>query len=687
MDRRVERLVPAQREERDARGGIGDRDPVCRRAGSGKPRILDVADHDTGGDVRRRDAVHDHLGAALVDVVMGRQRGEARALEPHLDVAGGFGGDVAQPQEHRPRGGDDDTRGAGADARHTLASDLARDPHAIALGRDLRRRHLERCGAVHEEGSARVALLEDDLEGGELGARRVDRDLERRGDSDELLGAQDLDRRSRQAARVPEGGAAAGGEEEGESDEEEDESSHCRDDTRRLRRSGWRSRNGALCSNPVSPRRTADAPSDDRRYVRVHVATLCGLVAVIALLLLLLWSILNHQSFELETQHRSSLEEELPSIVALTRGSLIKGNQVEVGQDGEFFDRLLTDLGGARETIHLETYLWWKGEICRRVAQTLAAKAEEGVEVRLLLDWAGTRPLEPDLMALMRDAGVEVALFHPPSPRAIGRFNARTHRKVAVIDGRIAYVFGHGIAEEWTGHGQDREHYRDTYARVRGPIVNQLQGVFFENWLEVTRKLPFGEQYFPTIEPEGDVEAHVAYVSSTGDVSAIETLYYGVIAAATREVLIQNPYVIVEGLGLELFRLAEARGVDVKVMMPSVASTDNAMVQHASHHHFEALLAAGVELYEYDRTLLHQKVIVVDRLWSTVGSANFDDRSFELNDEIQLGVVDARIARQLIAAWENDLRFAKRIDLEEWRRRGWWHRLKDRLSYTINEQL
>ncbi len=260
----------------------------------------------------------------------------------------------------------------------------------------------------------------------------------------------------------------------------------------------------------------------------------------------------------------------------------------------------------------------------------------------------------------MRDGGRRdraLPSAEPARHRPLQRQDAPQDRRSSTA--ATGYVFGHGFADEWTGNAQDREHYRDTFARVRGPIVNQLQGVFFENWLEVTRKLPFGEQYFPTIEPVGDVEAHVAYVSSTGDVSAIETLYYGVIASATREVLIQNPYFVVEGLGLELFKQAVARGVAVKVMLPSVESTDNAIVQHASHRHFEELLAAGVEIYEYDRTLLHQKVIVVDRLWSSIGSANFDDRSFELNDEVQLGVVDPGIARQLVAAWEDDLRFAQ----------------------------
>jgi cardiolipin synthase len=419
----------------------------------------------------------------------------------------------------------------------------------------------------------------------------------------------------------------------------------------------------------------------------VHVAVLIALGLLLLILALLLWSVLNHSSYSLEAHHRGTLEEELPSIVALSRGSLIEGNRVEIGRNGEFFSRLLADVERATETIHIETYLWWKGEICERVARALASKAKEGIEVRLLLDWAGTRQLEDDLLALMRDGGVEVAFFHPPRLRSLGRFNSRTHRKLAVIDGTLAYVFGHGFAEEWTGDAEDRKHWRDTFAVVRGPIVNQLQAVFFENWLEETRRLPFGSQYFPIIEPQGPVEAHVAYVSSTGDVSAIETLYYGVIAAATREVLIQNPYFLVEDLGITLFADAVARGVSVKVMLPSVEATDSAMVQHASHHHFEELLEAGVELYEYDRTLLHQKVMIVDGLWSSIGSANFDDRSFELNDEVQLGLVDPQIVERLKADWDEDLRFTRRLDVERWRQRSLWHRLVDRVAYSFNEQL
>jgi cardiolipin synthase len=421
--------------------------------------------------------------------------------------------------------------------------------------------------------------------------------------------------------------------------------------------------------------------------VRVHVATLVVLLVVPVVLLFLLWSVINHRSFELETHHRGTLEEELPAVVAMSGGSLVPGNQVEIGHDGDFFVRLLRDLEDATETIHLETYVWWSGEICDRVANTLADKARQGVEVRLIGDWHGARTMDEKLQQTMRDAGVEVVFFHPPRLRSIGRFNSRTHRKIAVIDGKVAYIFGHGFAQEWAGEATDRSHYRDTFARVRGPIVNQIQAVFFENWLEETRKLPFGQHYFPEPERAGDVDAHIAYVSSTGDVSAVETLYYGVIASATREVLIQNPYFVIEDLGIALFRDAAARGVRVKVMLPAVHSTDSAVVQHASHRHFETLLEAGVEIWEYQRALLHQKVMIVDDLWASIGSANFDDRSFELNDELQLGLVDAGVARELEAAWDEDIRHARKLELAEWRERSLWHRFVDWASYTVNEQL
>ncbi|HEY6842595.1 MAG TPA: phospholipase D-like domain-containing protein, partial [Thermoanaerobaculia bacterium] len=249
------------------------------------------------------------------------------------------------------------------------------------------------------------------------------------------------------------------------------------------------------------------------------------------------------------------------------------------------------------------------------------------------------------------------------------------------IDGRIGYIGGFGIASEWTGHAQDKEHWRDTGLRVMGPIVNQLQGAFCENWVEETGEIPAGERYFPHLAAAGPSQAHVAYTSPTGSVSSVQVLYYLAIRAARREVLIQNPYMLPDQDAIDAFADAVRRGVDVRVMVPATSSTDSPIVQHASHHIYGKLMRAGVKIYEYTPTLLHQKVIIVDGVWSCVGSTNFDDRSFQLNDEISMGVLDPTLAAELRAAFANDLRSAEQRTYAQWQSRPLWHRLLDQLAY------
>ena len=425
------------------------------------------------------------------------------------------------------------------------------------------------------------------------------------------------------------------------------------------------------------------------RRVEIPALLLATLLLAIAALGLILWSALNHRAFHLTVSEleQHDLVAQLPSIVSLSGGALIEGNEVEIGHDGAFFGRLLEDIAAAEESIHLETFVWWTGEICERVAGALASRAREGVEVRLLIDARGGKRMTDQVRATLERGGVELELFHPLDLRHVGRFNFRDHRKIAVFDGRIAYLFGHGFDQSWTGNAQDRDHVRDTFVRVRGPIVNQIQAVFFENWVQTTRVLPAGRTYLPELEPVGDTTAHLAWYQPIGDLSALEILYRVVLASAGSEVLIQNPYFVVDGPTIELFRRAVKRGVRVRAMLPATDATDHPIVQHASHQRFEELLEAGVEILEYHRTLLHQKVIVIDRVWSSVGSTNFDDRSFELNDEVQIGMLDRRIAAELIEAFERDAEHATVLTLERWQQRSAWHRLIDRVAYLFHEQL
>ena len=431
------------------------------------------------------------------------------------------------------------------------------------------------------------------------------------------------------------------------------------------------------------PRRKAKCA----RTIEISRAAAGLYVAIVFILVLVIWSTRRERESHVRVPDLGSLEEALPSIAGLTVSPILAGNRVEILQNGdEFFPALLEDIVAARETIHIETYVWWKGEICRRVAETLAAKAREGVEVRLLLDAVGANKGDEKLFSMMEDAGVKLALFHSFRLDDLGLFNNRTHRKIAIFDGRVAHVFGHGIAEEWTGHAQDEEHWRDTGVRLRGPIVGAVQSVFSENWLEQTAEPIVGERYFPPLEPVGTVRAQMVASSPQGGVSRLELLYKLAIATAQKELLIQNPYFIPDGEVVGLIDKAIRRGVDVRIMLPG-AVTDSSIVRHAGHRHYEDLLRHGVKIYEYRPTLNHQKIMIVDRVWVHVGSANFDDRSLDINDEASVGIIDAEVAGRFRASFFDDLKSCTQVALAAWQKRSAWHRFVDRFSYSINEQL
>ena len=412
---------------------------------------------------------------------------------------------------------------------------------------------------------------------------------------------------------------------------------------------------------------------------------------VIGVLWLLLWTTNRRRSkatFDLEDRGKD-VESMVPTFIGITEGALDKGNRVEVLQNGAYFDRLLDDIAHAKSSIHIETFVWWNGEICDRLAGALAQRARDGIEVRFLLDYSGSSRAKRrhEMIQLLREAGCEAHLFHPLRISNIGRMNNRTHRKIGVIDGRIAYIGGHGIAEEWTGNAEDGKHWRDTFVRMEGPVATTLQGVFCENWIEETGRVPTGPKYFPDLHPVGDVDAHVAFASPRDSISTVQLLYYLAISAARKELLIQNPYFLPHSDAIEELEAAVKRGVDVRIMLPSADVIDSPIVQHASHHHFGDLLKNGVRIFEYRHTLLHQKVMIVDGTWSCVGSTNFDDRSFLLNDEVSVGFTNPGIARQLRDAWLDDLRYCTEIDFEEWRTRPWTHKLLDGLGFLLRREL
>ena len=410
-------------------------------------------------------------------------------------------------------------------------------------------------------------------------------------------------------------------------------------------------------------------------------------IGVIMLLSIVIWSIRSHRDPRMRIECDSPIDELMPSLAGLTLGTAVGGNSVEVFENGAFFEVLLERIRSARKSVHFETFLWTEGVLGARLADALSERARAGVKVRVLLDANGSKKIGKTATRQMGQSGCELVFFHRKTLRNIGVLNDRDHRKLAVIDGREAFVGGHCIVDDWLGDAEDGKHFADVSLRLRGPIVGSVQAAFSENWVEETGDLFLGDDVFPALEPAGDAIIHAAFVKPEGSPPAVKILHHTAICLARKRIWIQNPYFIPEPEAIDAFGAAVARGVDVRVMMPSTAGSDNPMVQHAGHRNFEKLLTCGVRLFEYPHTLLHQKAMTIDGVWSAVGSSNFDDRSFETNDEITLAILDAATAQRLDAVFEKYAPRCTEIQLERWRQRGWWHKLKDNAFYALNEVL
>ena len=417
------------------------------------------------------------------------------------------------------------------------------------------------------------------------------------------------------------------------------------------------------------------------------VVIAAALAVVVVLQLVVIWSIRRHRAPDLALHSTEPVDRLVPSLAGLSLGTAVPGNAVELLENGHFFDVLEDAIGAAQRSVHFETFLWKEGRLGQRMAGALSARARAGVAVRVLLDAIGCKKIGAAERRQMEDAGCQVAFFHQRRLRNIGVINDRNHRKLVVIDGREAFVGGHCIVDTWLGDAQDGEHFADVSLRLRGPIVHDVQSAFSENWTGRTGELFAGDAVFPPLEPAGDVPMHAAFAKPEGSAPAVKILHHTAILVARKRLWIQNPYFIPEPAAIVAFGEAVARGVDVRVLMPSTGGSDMPMVQHAGHRNFEWLLRLGVRLFEYPHTLLHQKVMTVDGTWSAVGSSNFDDRSFEINDEIMIGIHDPATAHALDAIFEKYAAQAVEIRLDAWRRRSLWHKLKDNASYAINEFL
>ncbi|HSN72886.1 MAG TPA: phospholipase D-like domain-containing protein [Steroidobacteraceae bacterium] len=390
---------------------------------------------------------------------------------------------------------------------------------------------------------------------------------------------------------------------------------------------------------------------------------------------------------ELDPDRFPPISDGIEMLSGLTQSSLHENNTGRVLQNGAAYPAMLADIENARHSVHLETFVWSTGELEHRFVEILSARARAGgCEVRVLLDAIGASRADPRALDAMREAGVEVTIYCRPRWWNWLRFNHRTHRKLLVVDGRIGWTFGHGIADQWLGDGTDPDHWRDTAIRLEGPIVHALQSVFVENWVEELHRLPAGNGCWPTLDKAGHARAHVVSSASGESVSSVAMLYTIAIASARREVLIQNPYFAPDDGVVDLFAMMVERGVDVQLMVPG-KHTDSPFVRRAGCHLYEKLLRAGVRIFEFEPTLLHQKIVIVDELWAHVGSTNFDSRSLALNEEVGVGILDAGIASELKDAYLADMEHCRELDLDRWLERSAIARLVDRFAYLLHDQL
>jgi cardiolipin synthase len=377
----------------------------------------------------------------------------------------------------------------------------------------------------------------------------------------------------------------------------------------------------------------------------------------------------------------------LQTMHALTGAPVSSGNKVELLKNGvQFFPSMLAAIRGAKKTINLEFYIYWDGEIGRVFAETLAERARAGIAVKIVLDAVGSVRMSQALIDFMSRNGIDLEWYHPLRWYTLSRANHRTHRKLLIVDGEIGFTGGAGIADEWLGDADTKEHWRETMIRVEGPVVTQMQFAFMDNWVKSRGELLTGLDYFPAVSDRGEQLTQVIKSSPTEGSSTVKLMYIISIVSATKSIYIANAYFLPDRDTVRALEGAVRRGVDVRVIVPG-EFTDVPIVRQASRWHYEVLLRHGIRIFEYQPTMMHAKTMVVDSVWSTIGSSNFDDRSFRLNDEVNVNVFDAGVAAQMESMFRDDLAKCEEIKLGKWFRRPAFDRLKEKIADVFKPQL
>jgi cardiolipin synthase A/B len=375
------------------------------------------------------------------------------------------------------------------------------------------------------------------------------------------------------------------------------------------------------------------------------------------------------------------------TLVAYTGNAVVPGNRVEVLLNGDqIFPAKIAAIRAARKSITYAQYVFEEGAPAADTAQALAERCRAGLPVHVLLDAVGALAMPVQYRDWMVEAGCQVASYRPLTPWTFDRVNERNHRRILVVDGVVGFTGGSGTSGKWSGNGKQDGHWRDTDVRVEGPVVEQLQGAFAENWLEATGVALGGPAYFPRpLEVKGGVDAQVVRSSPAGGSVAMYTMFLLAMTAARRSIYITNPYFVPDEKMVETLIQARRRGVRVVLLLPG--AIDHNLVRQASRGGFGRLLKEGIEIHEYKPAMLHAKTMVIDSMWATVGSTNLDRRSFALNEELNLVIYDAGVARRLEQVFEKDLSESGVVTYKRWASRGLMSRVLEFLAVPVRDQL
>ncbi len=375
------------------------------------------------------------------------------------------------------------------------------------------------------------------------------------------------------------------------------------------------------------------------------------------------------------------------SMSVLLGPPILDGNQVVVLRNGDqIFPSMLKAIRGAEHTITFETYIYWSETIGKEFSDALAERARAGVKVHVLLDFIGSMKMDAAAMQSMKDAGVQLERFHKPVWWKFTKLNNRTHRKVLVVDGKIGFTGGVGIADQWRGDAQDAQHWRDSHFRIEGPVVGQMQAVFNDNWTKATGVVLDGPAYFPALAARGAQAAQMFSSSPGGGSESMLLMYLMSITAARTSIDLSSSYFVPDELSIKALVAAAKRGVKIRIITPG-ADIDSDLVRAASRARWGELLKAGIGIAEYQPTMYHVKALVVDALMVSVGSTNFDNRSFTLNDEANLNVIDADFAKAQVALFDQDWNKARPISYAQWLDRPLLEKAYSHLASFVGDQL